>query len=84
MSKIDANENKMLMLDHLTELRRRLIFCFIGIIVAFGFCYGFSQNIFNFLVEPLAGVTGKGKERRMILNSLHGALLPQVKVAFFG
>ena len=84
MSNIDPNENKMLMLDHLTELRRRLIFCFIGIIVAFGFCYGFSQNIFNFLVEPLAEVTGNDKERRMIFTGLHEAFLTQVKVAFFG
>ena len=67
MPSLDPNENKFSMLDHLTELRRRLIFCFIGIIIAFGFCYGFSQHIFNFLVEPLAEITSKDKERRIIV-----------------
>ena len=84
MPSLDPNENKFSMLDHLTELRRRLIFCFIGIIIAFGFCYGFSQHIFNFLVEPLAEITSKDKERRMIFTGLHEAFLTQVKVAFFG
>src|SRR6185503_17010644 len=45
------------LLDHLIELRSRLIVCVAAIIIGFGICFGFSQQIYAFLTHPfeLAG-----------------------------
>ena len=80
----NQKDTAMPLLDHLNELRRRLIFCFIGIILAFFVCYAFSQDIYNFLVEPLANIGSDARQRRMIFTGLHEAFFTQVKVAFFG
>ena len=84
MTSTGSKDTTMPLLDHLGELRRRLIFCFVGVILAFFLCYAFSQNIYNFLVEPLANIGSVGRQRRMIFTCLHEAFFTQVKVAFFG
>ncbi|MEE3007433.1 MAG: twin-arginine translocase subunit TatC, partial [Pseudomonadota bacterium] len=84
MTSTGSKDTTMPLLDHLGELRRRLIFCFVGVIFAFFLCYAFSQNIYNFLVEPLANIGSDGRQRRMIFTGLHEAFFTQVKVAFFG
>ena len=84
MTSTGSKDTTMPLLDHLGELRRRLIFCFVGVILAFFLCYAFSQNIYNFLVEPLANIGSDGRQRRMIFTGLHEAFFTQVKVAFFG
>lgn len=43
----------MSFLDHLDELRRRLIYAVLSIAVAFGICFYFSDYIFNFLAVPV-------------------------------
>jgi sec-independent protein translocase protein TatC len=43
----------MTFLEHLEELRVRLIRCIIALVVGFLVCYGFAQNIFHFITEPL-------------------------------
>ena len=48
------DDKKMPLLDHLVELRKRLLYSFAGLIIAFGICFFFAQHIFNFLAQPLA------------------------------
>ena len=78
------NDEKMPLLDHLVELRRRLIFCFVGVILAFILCYAISEELYNFLVRPLADITANDPGRRMIFTGLHEAFITQIKVGFFG
>ena len=40
------------LLDHLVELRTRLIICVIALFVGFGVCFAFADQIFLFLVKP--------------------------------
>lgn len=40
------------LLDHLIELRRRLIVCVAALIVGFGVCFAFADQIYTFLLEP--------------------------------
>lgn len=44
---------EMGLLDHLDDLRRRLTRCAVALLVGFLACYGFAEQIFNFLVVPL-------------------------------
>ena len=45
--------SKAPLLDHLVELRRRLLWCVVALAVAFGFCLWQARPIFGFLAQPL-------------------------------
>ena len=84
MADTEQDEAKMPLLDHLVELRRRLVYSFIAVIVLFFICYYFSAAIYAFLVQPLADILATlGGNRRMIYTSLHEAFFTYIKVAFF-
>jgi sec-independent protein translocase protein TatC len=51
MSEID--DSKMPLLDHLIELRSRLLWSFLALAIAFGISLYFARPIFGFLVQPL-------------------------------
>lgn len=72
----------MPLLDHLVELRNRLIYSLIGFIICFGFCYWKSDVLYGFLAEPLANQLGEG--RRLIFTDLTEAFFTRVKVAMWG
>ncbi len=46
------------LLDHLTELRSRLIICSGAIVAGFAVSFAFAEHIFNFLVIPFADAVG--------------------------
>ncbi|MBF0306669.1 MAG: twin-arginine translocase subunit TatC [Alphaproteobacteria bacterium] len=74
----------MPLLEHLIELRRRLLYSALAFIVAFLVCYAFAQQIYGFLVQPLADILAKqGGERRMIYTALTEAFFTYMKVAAF-
>lgn len=75
---------RMPLMDHLIELRRRLIYCVVIILVLFFVCYHFAPEIYGFLSRPLANAfQDKGIERRMIFTGLTEAFFTYVKVALF-
>ena len=49
----DIDDTKAPLLDHLIELRRRLLWCLGALIVAFAVCFYFANPIFAVLVQPL-------------------------------
>lgn len=68
------------LLDHLIELRRRLMYCVIALVLTFAGCFYFAKPIFGFLVHPLAAA---GQDR-LIFTQIFEAFLVQIKVGFFG
>lgn len=79
-----SSEDKMPLLAHLVELRTRLIRAFISIILLFFVCYYFAEDIYSFLVQPLADVLVEtGGNRRLIFTALHEAFFTYIKVSFF-
>ena len=81
MSEID--DTRAPLMDHLVELRRRLIWSVLALLVAFGVCFYFAGQIFAFLVQPLiAGFGGPG-EGRLVYTKLYEAFFTEVRVAFF-
>jgi sec-independent protein translocase protein TatC len=67
------------LIDHLIELRRRLIWSFVALGGAFFVCLYFAKLIFAFLVQPLLRA-GQGK---LVYTQLFEAFFVEVKVAFF-
>ena len=70
---------KMPLLDHLVELRTRLLKSLLAIGLAFGVCLYFARPIFAVLVQPLVRA-GQGK---MVYTQLFEAFFVEVKVALF-
>ena len=75
----DIDETKQPLLEHLIELRRRLLWCLATLVVAFFICLAFAQDIFAILVQPLLKA-GQGK---LIYTDVFEAFFVQVKVALF-
>ena len=69
--------------DHLIELRQRLMIMVIAILACFFICFYFAQPIYNFLAQPLVDAWGNNSQRRMIATALHEQFFTQIKVAFF-
>jgi sec-independent protein translocase protein TatC len=84
----DPNEaKKMPLLDHLIELRQRLLYGFVFLVIAFFGCWFVSEYILAFLLQPLNDVWraeyGEGLPR-IIYTNLTEAFFTRVKLAFFG
>ena len=75
----DIDETKQPLLEHLIELRRRLLWCLASLVVTFFVCFAFAKNIFAVLVQPLLRA-GQGK---LIYTDIFEAFFVQVKVALF-
>jgi len=78
----DVDASKAPLLDHLIELRQRLVRCVIALLAAFAVCFYFSEHIFAFLVVPLKEAFGDGNGR-LVYTKLYEAFFVQVKVAMF-
>jgi sec-independent protein translocase protein TatC len=79
------DDKPMPLIDHLIELRRRLMWSIAAFFIAFLLCYHFSGAIYSFLAEPLAHILEqRGQNRRMIFTALTEAFFTYLKVAFFG
>lgn len=77
-------EEKAPLMAHLIELRQRLMYSMIAIVVLFFACYGVSGEIYSFLAQPLANVLmAQEGGQRMIFTAPHEAFFTHIKVAFF-
>ena len=80
------NDKPMPLLEHLMELRRRLMYAIAAFMIMFGVCYFFSGDIYYFLAEPLAHVLkGQGMHTpHLIYTQLYEVFFTKIKVAMFG
>ena len=75
------DRGQMSLVEHLTELRRRLIVSAIAIAVGAIICFGFYQVILGFLIGPYQDVTGKNDLQ--VLDPLEG-FATRLKIATYG
>ncbi|HEY2323516.1 MAG TPA: twin-arginine translocase subunit TatC [Thermoanaerobaculia bacterium] len=77
----DRELPKMSFLDHLEELRKRLIISFIAIFVAFLLCWNWAEKIYGYLQQPLVNVLPRGD--KLAYTRLTAPFFLYMKVAFF-
>jgi sec-independent protein translocase protein TatC len=75
----DIDDTKQPLLEHLIELRRRLLWSIATLVVFFFICFAFAKDIFAVLVQPLL----KAGEGRLIYTDIFEAFFVQVKVGLF-
>jgi sec-independent protein translocase protein TatC len=69
--------------EHLAELRLRLLYSVLALFLIFCICYYFSQDIYGFLVAPLAKIYEGEQGRRLIYTGLSEAFMTYVQVSFY-
>jgi sec-independent protein translocase protein TatC len=83
MSHEDIEATKAPLIDHLIELRSRLIKALIAFAIMFVLCFVFAKQIYNILVWPFVFVAGP-ENSRFIYTALLEYFVTQLKLAMFG
>ncbi len=79
----EIEQSKAPLLDHLIELRSRLIKALIAFAIAFIGCFFFAKQIYNVLVWPFVWVAGP-ENSKFIYTALLEYFITQLKLAMFG
>ena len=84
MSQEDIEATQAPLIEHLTELRSRLIRSVIGLGIAAVVCFIFADKIFNILLIPYERAAGDVGELKLIYTAPQEYLFTQFKIALFG
>ena len=80
----EVEASKAPLIEHLVELRQRLIYALAGIGVGFLICFYFATSIYNLLVWPYQVARGEGQKIEMIYTAPHEFFFTKLKLALFG
>ncbi len=84
----DMDDSAAPLMDHLNELRSRLIWCIAAFMVAFVLCFAFAVDIFNFIVRPMQwAMVWHGDDPAnltLIYTDLFEFVFAKIKIAAFG
>lgn len=83
MSQEDIEATKAPLMEHLIELRSRLIKALIAFAVMFALCFVFAKDIYNVLVWPFVWIAGP-ENTKFIYTALLEYFVTQLKLAMFG
>ena len=80
---MDSNFKEMSLIDHIGELRKRLLWSFFSILIVFIFCFYFADNLFSFLAFPLVNLMDTENGQGFIYTALQEAFFTELKIALF-
>lgn len=80
----DIDASKAPLLEHLIELRHRLMWSVVAIFVGFVLCFTFAKDIYNLLLVPYQWAVGEDVPIGMIYTAPQEFFFTQLKVALFG
>lgn len=80
MPSAEKQRQQLSFLEHLEELRRRIIYCLIAFVISFLICYMFSEKILSLLAKPLLTALPQGKQN-LHITGLIEPFLAYLKVS---
>jgi sec-independent protein translocase protein TatC len=81
----DIDDSSAPLIEHLAELRTRIIWSLLAFIVAMVLCYTVWNPIYNFLTQPICNaLEGRGQECGLILLKLQEGFFVAVRISFLG
>ncbi|MBZ8132555.1 twin-arginine translocase subunit TatC [Afifella sp. IM 167] len=80
----DIEASRAPLIEHLIELRSRLLKVVIAVVIAFIVCFYFADTIFNLLIVPYERAAGTERNIRLIYTAPQEYFFTQMKLAFFG
>jgi sec-independent protein translocase protein TatC len=84
MSQEDIEATKAPLVEHLIELRQRLMWSLVALAIGFVFCFFFAAEIFNILLKPYEWAVGDVKDIELIYTAPQEYFFTQLKIALFG
>ncbi len=84
MTHDDIEASKAPLIEHLIELRQRLMRALIAIFIAFIVCFYFATDIYNLLIVPYERAAGAEREIKLIYTAPQEYFFTQMKLALFG
>ena len=84
MSDVDIEDSRAPLMAHLIELRSRLMWSVAAIVVMFGICFYFAEDIFNILLYPYERAAGDQENLKLIFTAPQEYFFTQLKLALFG
>lgn len=84
MTPEDIDASKAPLIEHLIELRTRLLWCIGGIAAAFVLCFAFAGDIYNLLVIPYVWANKNGAPVELLSLAPQGFFVAKLRVALFG
>ena len=82
MTQEDIDATKAPLLDHLMELRTRLIYACIAILIAFVFCFYFAESIYEILLRPYQQAIGEDETSKPLIRALRDDTRPDGQRVF--
>ena len=80
----EVEASKAPLIEHLIELRQRLIYSLIGFVIAFLVSFYFANPIFNFLLIPYKWAIGDTSKLHLIYTAPQEFFFTQLKIGMFG
>lgn len=80
----EMDESQAPIMDHLYELRNRMIKALVALVVFACFCGFFVNDIYNFLLVPFVSAVGDAENARLIYTAPQELFFVYLKLALFG
>lgn len=81
----DIDDSSAPLIEHLAELRTRLIRCVIAFLIGMILCFTIATPIFNFLTAPLCeALANRGQDCELILIKAQEGFFVAIQISFFG
>ena len=79
----DSKFVEMSLIDHITELRKRLLWSFVYLLIVFAVCFYFAEDLFSFLARPLVKLLDNESGQTLITTALTEHFFTHMKISFF-
>ncbi|MFV0385770.1 twin-arginine translocase subunit TatC [Paracoccus sp. (in: a-proteobacteria)] len=84
-SEDEIDESSAPLIEHLAELRTRIIWSLLAFVAAMVACYGFWKPVYNFLTQPICGaLAARGQDCQLQIIKLQEGFFTAINISFFG